>query len=559
MLGRLTIKNIALIDNIDVDFYKGLNVLTGETGAGKSIIIDSINAVLGSRVSKDLIRTGQEKAIVEAFFEIRDQKVITFLQENELEDSDLGLVISREFNTQGKNVCRINGRVVSLSMLKELGEFLIDIHGQHDNQSLLNSNTHIDLLDNFGGEKLSKVKEDYLELYKKSKEINQKISQLGGDQRERERRVDLLKFQLDEIESMKLKFGEDEELEHKSNIMRNAEKMVSGIEEAYDILSSGANRGAIIDGLNIVLKDLTNIQKYDSEIEHVVEKLNNIYYLIEDVVADIRNYKEELQFDPKELDSIGARLDAIYKLKRKYGNTIKEILDYSDDIKAELEGLENSQEKIECLGKELEVVDSEMRTKARELSAQRKVTASELEKKVILELEDLEMKKTQFRVNFEIGDFNTKGIDKVEFLISPNAGEDLKPLSKIASGGEMSRIMLAIKTILTRVDKIPTLIFDEIDIGISGKTAQMVGQKLSYISKNHQVLCVTHLSQIAAMADEHYLIEKNSKDNLTTTLIIKLNSEQKKHEIARILGGVEITETTLLHAQEMLDMAQQRK
>lgn len=559
MLRSLSIKNIALIDQIQVDFSEGLNILTGETGAGKSIIIDSINAVLGSRVSKDLIRTGQESAVVEALFDLEDSEAIEIFEEQGFTEDDTQVVVSREFNLQGKNICRINGRLLNVSMLKELGQNLIDIHGQHDNQSLLNTNVHIDLLDKFGGDKVSKVFDEYSEVYQNVKEMRRKIEQLGGDSRERERKLDLLRFQLEEIDSLKLKSGEDKELEEKKTIMSNAEKMISGINDSYDILYEGERGQSILDGLNLVLKGLANIESFDSKISSFIEKVQSVYYSIEDIVHEIRDYKSSLEFDPNELESIEERLDNIFKLKRKYGQSIEEVLDYRDQVEKELLELEGSQEKLDEYNKKLEELNVLMRQKAEELSKLRKYSAVELEKKIVVELGDLEMKRVQFKVKFEAGDYTSKGTDKIEFLISPNAGEELKPLSKIASGGEMSRIMLAIKTILADVDEIPTLIFDEVDTGVSGRVAQMVGQKLSHIAKKHQVLCITHLPQIASMSDNHYLIEKSVEGNKTKTSIRHLDVEGKKQEIARILGGMKITETTLMHAQEMIEDAQKRK
>lgn len=559
MLRSLSIKNIALIDQVQVNFSEGLNILTGETGAGKSIIIDSINTILGSRVSKDLIRTGQDSAVVETLFDLEDTKTLELFKERGFVEDDTQIVVSREFNLQGKNICRINGRLVNVSMLKELGQSLIDLHGQHDNQSLLNAGVHIDLLDSFGGDKGSQLHKGYFEIYNKVKEIKNKVEELGGDSRERERKRDLLKFQLEEIESLNLKIGEDKELEEQKTIMSNAEKMILSVEESYNILYEGGRGQSILDGLNLVLKELENIKRFDFKVSSYIEKVQSIYYSTEDIVHDIRDYKATLEFDPRELENIEERLDNIFKLKRKYGQSIEEILAYRDEVEKELLELEGSQDKLDGYNKELEELNILMREKAEDLSKLRKSAAVELEKRIVVELDDLEMKRVRFKVQFEQGEYTSKGIDKIEFLISPNAGEELKPLLKIASGGEMSRIMLAIKTILADVDEIHTLIFDEVDSGVSGKVAQMVGQKLSHIAKNHQVLCITHLPQIAAMSDSHYLIEKSIEGEKTNTNIRHLDFEGKKQEIARILGGVKITQTTLLHAQEMIEDAQERK
>lgn len=557
MLQKILIKNIALIDNLEIDFSKGLNILTGETGAGKSIIIDAIGVVLGDRVSKELIRTGQESGYVEAFFEI-NPKIAEYLKENQLEEND-DIFISREFNKSGKNVCRINGRVVNAGALKEIGQMLIDIHGQNDNQSLLNVAAHIDLLDSFGKEKIEKTKLEYIEIFNKRKEIIEKINKLGGDENQRERKLDLLKFQIDEVEGANLKIGEDLDLEDQKRLISNQSKIAVNIEQSYDYLYSGSSKNSIVNDLSNVMKNLEAISQYDHKINSLLGKAQDIYYNLEDLVEELREYKGTLDFDPNSLEIIEERLDNINKLKRKYGQSIEEILTFKDELLDELQELQYSEELLSKYNDELNILNSQIEEKAKALSKERKTVASLLEEKVVKELEDLEMKKTTFKVNFEAAEYNAKGIDKVEFLISPNAGEALKPLSKIASGGEMSRIMLAIKTILAKVDQIPVLIFDEIDNGVSGKAADMVGQKLSLVSKNHQVLCITHLPQIASIADSHYLIEKYTENSKTRTTVKELNKDERMYEIARIMGGVEITDTTLQHAKEMLEMAQGKK
>lgn len=562
MLSRLYIKNIALINSSQIDFSKGLNILTGETGAGKSIIVDSISMLLGNRASKDLIRNGQTTAIVEGFFDEYNSEIKTLLLDNGLEDEDSSqIILSREINDKGKNVCRVNGRAVAVSVLKEIGQYLIDIHGQHDSQSLLNTSTHIDLLDSFGAKKIESIKREYLISFNKYQKLEKQIEELGGDRIERERKIDLLKYQYEEIKNSNLKINEDTELDEQKNIISNSGKMLNGMQKVYDVLYSGENNISIIDGLNTTLKELSNISHFDQRIEGYVKSLEEMYYSAQEISNQIREYKENLDFEPNLLEEIEERIDLIIKLKRKYGSSITQILEYKNNLENQIIELQSSEQILEGLNKEINITKEFLEIKAKELSSLRKDISSKIEDKIIKELQDLQIKNAKFKVNFEEGNqkYTSKGIDRLEFLISPNTGEELKPLAKIASGGEMSRIMLAIKTILADVDMIPTLIFDEIDNGISGAVAQMVGQKLAYISKNHQTLCITHLPQIASMSDNHYLIEKFVEDNHTKTVVRKLQSEEQKYEIARIIGGMKITETTLMNAVEMIEYAKSKK
>ncbi len=566
MLQQLEIHNIALIDKVSIELGNGLNVLTGETGAGKSIIIDSINAVLGERLSKDLIRTGKEKAVVEAVFQVDNNKISDLFERLGIEPEEDGtLIISREFTQSGKNSCRINGKMATVSMLKELGGRLVDIHGQHDNQSLLKIESHIDLLDSFGGEKIENLKHKYINKLNKYKEIKNKLKSLTGDKNERERKIDLLKFQVDEIKSAGLKIGEDEEISKQRIILSNSEKIIASLSMAYERLFSGNNtRSSAYDFINGAISELAGIARLDKEYGEIVGKLEEVSYQIDDIIEKIRKEKDKIEYNPELLEQAEERADIIYRLKRKYGDTIDEILKYLERAELELEEVIKSEEIIADLKEWMDRLSGELYTLSKQLNEERTEAANILEGKIGAELEDLEMKKALFKVDIEFCDaaqaddgyrFTQNGLDKVEFLISPNVGEPLKPLSKIASGGEMSRIMLAIKTILAGVDEVPTLIFDEIDIGISGKAAQKVGEKLSYISKGHQVICVTHLAQIACMADEHYLIEKEAGGGVTRTLVKELEGVHIKNEIARILGGANISDITLKHAEEILEIA----
>lgn len=570
MLLQLDISNIALIDKVNIEFGKGLNVLTGETGAGKSIIIDSIHAILGERVSKDLIRTGKDKALVEAVFQMDNRSFADLFEEMGLEPEEDGtLIVSREFNQAGKNTCRINGKLATVSMLKAIGERIIDIHGQHDNQSLLRTESHLQLLDSFGGEAIAGLKQQYTRLLAEYKDARVKLKGLSGDQGERERKIDLLKFQLDEIRKARLKKEEEEDLNKQRTLLGSSEKIVSSLSAAYELLFSGGSaRSAASDSINEALSELGVIARFDEVYDGLHRRLQDISYQLEDVIEDIRRQRDETEFNPGLLEEIEERLDLIYKLKRKYGATVEEVLQYGKKIENELEEMSRSEEVAAQLREKLKTLEKELYEAAAHLNARRKDAAKILEERIGAELDDLEMKRARFKADIQFDEFKeaggerkytANGLDRVEFLISPNAGEPLKPLAKIASGGEMSRIMLAIKTILAGVDSIPTLIFDEIDIGISGKASQKVGEKLSYISQGHQVLCVTHLAQIACMADFHYLIEKVSGEETTETKVNRLSGELIREEIARILGGDTTSETSRRYAQEMLDSARKLK
>jgi len=563
VLQRLEIQNVAIIDRVGIEFGAGLNVLTGETGAGKSIIIDSINAILGERLSKDLIRTGKEKAVVEAVFEVDNERFADLFEMLGIEPEEDGtLIISREFTTAGKNTCRVNGKMATVSTLKQFGERLIDIHGQHDNQSLLRTESHIDLLDLFVHDQIQALLEEYTSHLLKYKELKTRLKMLSGDKNERARKIDLLNYQIDEIKKAKLKEKEEIALEKQRDILINSEKIMAALSKAYELLgqSSKVERSAS-DSINEVLSELNGISDLDENYNTLTKRLEALSYELDDIVTETRRLRDEVEYNPDLLEQIEERLDLIYRLKKKYGDSVKDILEYMKKASEELNEIVNNEEIVNGLLSQIEKENDLLCKAAAGLSEQRARAAKILEDKIGEELNDLEMKNARFKVNIDFDAsynnnneirYNHNGLDKVEFLISSNPGEPLKPLSKIASGGEMSRIMLAIKTILANVDKMPTLIFDEIDIGISGKASQKVGEKLSFISKNHQVISVTHLAQIACMGDSNYYIEKISKDNNTNAVVSKLDKNELKNEIARIIGGANISEITLKHAEEML-------
>ncbi|HPP35222.1 MAG TPA: DNA repair protein RecN, partial [Clostridiales bacterium] len=471
MLLQLDIHDVALIDEISIELGEGLNVLTGETGAGKSIIIDSINAVLGDRVSREIIRTGSEKALVEAVFRVDAERIRDIMNDMGMEPEEDGtLILSREISQSGKNTCRINGKMVSATFMKAIGERLIDIHGQHDNQSLLKTECHIELLDSFAGESLRSVKEEYARLLEQYRDVRAKLKALSGDPGERERKMDLLKFQVDEIRKARLKTGEDEELNKQKTLLVNAGKISDTLAMVYDLLSGNSAGNSALDMMNVSLSQLSNIAGLDKSYGEMYSRLQDLIYQLDDLAGEVRQYRESAEYDPAMLDEIEERLDLIFRLKRKYGSTIPEIHEFCQEAEKQLEELEKSEETAKALTEELAKLEELLYQAALKLNAERMKAASLLESKIAQQLDDLEMKKAQFRVDIQFDaeasvasgrKFGNNGLDKVEFLISPNVGEPLKPLARIASGGEMSRVMLAIKTILAEVDRIPVLIFDE--------------------------------------------------------------------------------------------------
>lgn len=566
VLKYLEIENIALIDRIIIEPDRGLNVFTGETGAGKSIIIDSIGAVLGGRVSREMIRTGQESAKVQAVFEL-DQNIFNHIAaEFELDPDDEGLLIlSRELSLTGKNICRINGKIVPLSVLKCLGEKIVDIHGQFDNQSLMKTDVHIMLLDSFAGSALLKLKERFHKLLSEFKDAKTRLREIIGDKFERERKIDLLQFQINDIKKACLKPGEDEILTQKRLIIQNSYKLTENLTQALvNIDSSDTECYSAIDRLNTAYHKLQQISRIDEKYASIASRFEDLIYALRDIAEEIRNEIENIQFDPKELDAIDERLDEIFRLKKKYGNSIPDILSYCHNAEIQLDNILNSEIMASELQEKLNILNKELFDLCVKLNQERLKVAEKLDKLICDQLADLEMPSAKFKTAISFNsrhnvegffEFTEDGLDQVEFLVSANAGEPLKPLSKVASGGELSRLMLAIKTILADADNIPVLIFDEIDTGISGKAAQKVGQKLSLISRNHQVICVTHHAQIASLADCHFYISKNMEDNFTKTRVNKLKGDCQIKEIARILAGSDITSTTLKLAKEMISQA----
>ncbi|MBE6067917.1 MAG: DNA repair protein RecN [Clostridium lundense] len=560
MLLQLNIKNFALIEELSISFDNGFNVLSGETGAGKSILIDAINYVLGGKFNRDFIRTGEDKTFVEAIFTLENEKSKEELIKQGIEYEDW-IIISRETFQSGKSIAKVNGRSIILSQLKMLTETLIDIHGQHENQNLLSYSNHITYLDYFGEESLKKYLNKYKNLYKELNEIENKILNLAGKNGEREKTIDFLKYQLEEINAANLKMEEEEELEERYNILSNSEKINKSLSLSYKMLYDGdENTSSIIDSIGSIVRDLKSVENHMEKIKKISISLEEIYYNLEENTRDIREIKDTIYYDEEELNIINSRLFQIGSLKKKYGNSIKEILNYRDKINVKYEELINSEAIIEELNHKKGIIIKDLKEQALEIHSLREKFANILEVKIKEELNYIGLEKSTFKVSVELKEeLNENGLDKVQFLISTNPGEPLKPLEKVVSGGELSRIMLALKTVFVNKDKIPSVIFDEIDTGISGRIAQSVGEKMYSISKTHQVFCVTHLPQIACISDVHYQVAKEVINNKTYTSINKLNDKEKSQEIARMIGGTEVTTLTLRHAEEMIALANHKK
>ena len=536
MITTLHIKNIGIIDDIVIDLNKGLNVLTGETGAGKTLIVDSLGIIAGGRFSKDMIRRGQSMSFVE---------LALYLPENP-NSIDGNVVVSREINTAGKNICKINGRLVPVSELKNFMKNIIDIHGQYDNQTLMDTEFHTRYLDKFVGEKMFKIHEKYCELYNEYVELNKKLKNNYGDEIEKQRKLDLLEYQYKEIKSANLKRGEDEQLEEKRKIIMSSEKVAESLNNVSNNLE-----GTIIDVINDSIRALEKIEDVNSKYGEKLVEMKNIYYEVQEVARDISSMKEDVYFDEEERNEIEERLDEIYSLKRKYGNTIDEIIEYKEKLENEIDRIENLDEENRKTKEKIDKITIEMEKLCEEITELRKSNSVILNDKINQELAQLEMKNARFNAKIiEDKEFSPNGKSHVEFVITTNLGEEEKKLNKIASGGEMSRIMLAIKTVLSDIDEVPVLIFDEIDTGISGKAANSVGNKLKKIAQKHQVIIVTHLATIAAQGDYNYYIYKEVKDNKTNTKVKLMNEDETIREVARIASG-EITDISLSHAKEL--------
>ena len=562
MLVELHVTNFALIDHLDLSFGAGLNILTGETGAGKSIIIDALGLALGERAGHDLVRTGAGKATVEAVFDLTNapnetrQKLVDagLSGEDESEDGDT-LFVTRELaKNGGKSSCRINGRLMPVAMLKEIAEGLVDVHGQHEHQSLLAADRHIDILDNWGGKDALALRQRVANLSGEANRLKREREKLRTDARERARMLDLYRFQQEEIVGASLKADEEDELTADRTRLANSEKLSAAATDAYATLS-GAERGSgALDALNAALAAVEHAAGLDENLAPLIETLQSAVVYAEDAARGLRVYQETVEFNPERLEEIETRLDLIRTLKRKYGETLGEIITYGADLTAKLNDLENSEAREEELTREIANSESELASAAGKLTTLRKKAAVKFAAGITRELTDLGMSATKFEVAIEPQAVSSKGADKIEFLLSPNPGEPLRPLAKIASGGEMSRIMLAMKSVLAKSGTIPTMIFDEIDVGVGGRTAQTIGDKLEALAKDAQILCITHLPQIASRAATHFYIEKRVQDGRTTVSVAPLDSEGRIDEIARMLGGSRRSEAVVQHAREMLSV-----
>lgn len=560
MLAELAIKNIAIIESVTVSFQKGFTVLTGETGAGKSIIIDSIHLLVGGRGSSDFVRHGADKAEIEGLFLIEDDHpAIAKCSEFGIEIEEGMLLLKRDIYPSGKSVCRVNGKLVTITILREIGRTLVDIHGQHDNQEMLDEKSHLRLLDEFGGKEIYPALNEYQSIYREYVKIKKDLASLNENEQMMAQRLDLLKFQLNEITNAQLKIGEDEQLLTEKKKLTNFEKLFSSLNTTYEALQ-GEQKG--LDWVGLALSNLDEAQTIDEELKEIYSIVSNSYYQLEDIVHTLREKLDELEYDPNRLNEIENRLNIIHQMKRKYGDSIEAILEYCAKIDDEIEMITNRESHIETLNKKLVSIEKDLLVEANHLTSLRKNAAEKLTEAIHKQLKDLYMDKTVFEVKFFEQDnieFQPDGIDKIEFYMSTNPGEPLKPLAKIASGGELSRIMLALKTIFSQHQGVTSIIFDEVDTGVSGRVAQAIGEKIYRISVNSQVLSITHLPQVAALCDHHFFIRKEIKENRTITSIQQLSECERIEEIARMISGSHITTATEEHAKELLDLAHQYK
>ena len=552
MLELLHIENIAIIEAADIEFAPGFNALTGETGAGKSIVIDSLSAVLGQRTSRELIRTGAEKAFVSAAFSGMAPELTETLGIQP--EADGTLLLQREIQTDGKNVCRVNGRPVTVGQLRALGAQLLNIHGQHDGQQLLDEEQHIVYLDSFG--RVESLAITYAEKYKNFTDIRRQIGALQMDEAEKARRVDTLQYQIEELRRAKLTPGEEEELTARRGMLRNAEKFLGAVAGADYALNGDDSGGGALSALRQAQDALSGVRHLDDAFGQLYERLGEAYSEVYDIAATVEDKRGELDVSPGELDRVESRMDLLYRLKKKYGATVEDMLDYQARCEAELAQIEDAGDTLVRLEQALSKAEKETRQAAQELSDARKAAAEQLTAQILTELQQLDMGKIRFAVDFAEKPLDSDGMDTVRFLMSANVGEELRPIHKIASGGELARIMLAMKNVLSEQDHVGTMVFDEVDTGVSGRAAQKVAEKMARISRRKQVLCVTHLPQLAAMADTHFSVEKGERGGRTYTEVRRLDREQRRRELARLTGGSHVSQTMLDGAEELLVQAE---
>ena len=558
MLLELTIRNIALIESLRIEFAQGFNVLTGETGAGKSIVVDSVNLALGGRADREMIRTGSDKGSVEALFDISNNAEALRMADELGVEVDGGLVcVSRSLSRSGRNICRIAGTVLPLNTLRTFTALLVDVHGQHEHQALMNPARHMDFLDAFGDEAHASALAAVKSAHADRSETASALKKLLKDAAERERLIDVLSFQVQEINAAKLKSGEEEKLEKKLRMLENAEKVRVGVETAYQMTYSGDGRSLSAQEALLRAADaMQGIASLDNRFKRLSDELRGIYYTVREAGSELQQINEELSFDPQLMDKISARLDLISRLERKYGATEDDVIAFGREAEERLSAIQSGDEQISELKKKLRQQDQVLRSACEALTSSRKALAGDLEKGILLHLQDLGMARTRFAVDFRALEKPTSsGADEIEFLISPNPGEPLRPLAAIASGGELSRIMLALKTLALNRGGVDSMVFDEIDTGVSGRMAQVVGEKMRTIALKKQVLCVTHLPQIAALGNAHFRVEKRTDGERTQTNVVRLDEDGRVHELSRLVGGAEDSQSSLAHAKHMLDEA----
>lgn len=552
MLEILHIENIAIIERAEIAFARGFNALTGETGAGKSIVIDAMSAVLGQRTSRDLIRTGADKAFVSAWFSHVDASLIEEL--GFAPDEDGNLMLQREIHADGKNVCRVGSRPVTVSQLRQLGSRLVNIHGQHDGQQLLDEEQHLAFLDRYG--KVDNALDTYTDKYNTLTDVRRKMAALQMDEAEKARRMDTLQYQIAELERAKLQPGEEEALASRRTLLRNGEKFIAAVSGCDHFLSGGEESDGVLSLLKRAQESLSGVRNLDETFAALCERLQEVYSEVFDIADTVSDQRASFDFSPNELDEVEGRLDLLYRLKKKYGATVEDMLAYLDKCRTELDNICYAGDTLERLKKDEQKVEKAVMAAAEALSQQRMTAAKALEELVLEELRQLDMGKIRFCVEFTRQQPDATGIDCVRFLMSANVGEELKPINKIASGGELARIMLALKNVLSEQDLVNTLVFDEVDTGVSGRAAQKVAEKMARIATDKQVLCVTHLPQLAAMADTHFSVEKGERDGRTYTNVEELPRERRREELARLTGGAHVSETMLQSAEELLLQAE---
>lgn len=561
MLQQLSVKNFAIISSLELEFQKGMTVLTGETGAGKSIIIDAVGLLTGGRGSSDFIRQGASKCTLEGLFALPEHpELAALLDEQGIDREEEVLILQRDISTSGKNICRVNGRIITIAMLRRIGEYLVDIHGQNEHQELMNSERHLSMLDDFGGSKLNAVKAKYELAYQEYRQLEKKVRNLQSNEKAFAQRIDMLQFQSNEIEEAKLQLGEEEALIEERNKLANFQKIADALAGSYEAINSEENSS--LDNIAYAMNEMATIEMLDSDYQAISEAVQNGYYQLQEASADLARHLGQLELDESRLDEVENRLELIRQLKRKYGESVEAVLAYYQEVTEEL--AENGL--LDGEADELEQILVEKQQQVQKIGLQlskiRRESAKVLEKDILKELKGLYMERTSFEVRFleqVEPQLMEDGLDKVEFYITTNPGEPLKPLVKVASGGELSRVMLALKTIFSKTQGITSIVFDEVDTGVSGRVAQAIADKIYQISSDSQVLCITHLPQVAAVADYQYFISKEIIADRTETHVRMLSGEERTKEIARMLAGSEITPLTMEHAKELLNMAQKEK